>query len=314
MSLPLSDARLNPAQLAARSAGIAAGLAAGALWGLVFIAPRVVENYGGVELTAGRFAIYGAVAAFLMLATLRRHPLPTLRQAGAAAALSVLGFTGYYLLLAFSIRDAGSEVPTLIIGTIPLAVMLLGKPHGLRWRTLVPAIALTVAGLFLMMRSSGGFGSAESGPHFARGLLLAAAAMASWTVFAIGNAAWLKKNPDVDVTAWTNWLGVGAGAGGALLWLAAGPDAAEAAVRPDRWLFLAVCVATGFGSAWLATVLWNIASVRLPASLCGQLIVSETLFGLLYSFMWDQHLPSATQLVACVLFMLGIVVSIRAHR
>ena len=43
--------------------GILAGLAAGALWGLVFVAPRMVPGFSSVDLTAGRFAAYGAIAA-----------------------------------------------------------------------------------------------------------------------------------------------------------------------------------------------------------------------------------------------------------
>jgi drug/metabolite transporter (DMT)-like permease len=44
------------------------------------------------------------------------------------------------------------------------------------------------------------------------------------------------------------------------------------------------------------------------------LIVSETLFALLYSFAWDGRWPQPTQLAACVLFTLGILASIKAHR
>ena len=33
--------------------GILAGLAAGALWGLVFVAPRMVDGFGSVDLAAG---------------------------------------------------------------------------------------------------------------------------------------------------------------------------------------------------------------------------------------------------------------------
>ena len=47
---------------------------------------------------------------------------------------------------------------------------------------------------------------------------------------------------------------------------------------------------------------------------CGQLIVSETLFALLYSFAWDGRWPQPAQLAACVLFTLGILASIKAHR
>ena len=71
---------------------------------------------------------------------------------------------------------------------------------------------------------------------------------------------------------------------------------------------------TFLGSAWLATILWNIASQRLSASLCGQLIVSETLFALAYSFAWDGRWPTWAQAAACVLFTLGILASIKAHR
>jgi drug/metabolite transporter (DMT)-like permease len=51
----------------------------------------------------------------------------------------------------------------------------------------------------------------------------------------------------------------------------------------------------------------------LSASLCGQLIVAETVFALIYSFLWDQSWPSGVQLAACVLFIAGILASIRAH-
>jgi drug/metabolite transporter (DMT)-like permease len=86
-----------------------------------------------------------------------------------------------------------------------------------------------------------------------------------------------------------------------------------ASLDGQAWL-ATVCIATGVGSAWVATILWNIASQRLSASLCGQLIVSETIFALVYSYAWDVQWPSAMQLTACVLFLFGILASINAHR
>ncbi len=288
--------------------GVLAGLAAGALWGVVFVAPRMVPGFSSVDLTAGRFLAYGAVAATVMLMGMRTRRLPTVAQALAAVALSVLGFTGYYLLLVLSIRDAGTEVPTLIIGTIPLWVMLLGKPQHLRWAALVPGLALTAAGLALMMGSPHGDGAGAATANYWRGIALAVVSMACWTAFAILNSAWLKRHPEVNATDWANWLGLATGAGALLLWLVAGSPVAELAG------FVLLCVATGFGSAWLATILWNMASQRLSASLCGQLIVSETLFALLYSFAWDGRWPTLSQWAACVLFTFGILASIKAHQ
>lgn len=294
--------------------GVLAGLAAGALWGVVFVAPRMVPGFSSVDLTAGRFLAYGVVAALVMLIGIRTRRLPTPAQALAAIGLSVLGFTGYYLLLVLAIRDAGTEVPTLIIGTIPLWVMLLGKPQHLRWAALVPGLALTAAGLALMMGSPHGDAAAQAPAHYWRGIALVTVSLVCWTAFAILNSAWLKRHPEVNATDWANWLGVATGAGALLLWLVAGSPLADIATRPGLAGFVLLCAFTGFGSAWLATILWNVASQRLSASLCGQLIVSETLFALLYSFAWDGRWPAPAQAVACVLFTIGILASIKAHQ
>lgn len=298
--------------------GVVAGLAAGALWGLVFVAPRMVSGLSPVDFTAGRFLSYGVLSLALML-IIRRAVWPNRQQALAALGMSVLGFTGYYLLLVLAIRDAGTEVPSLIIGTIPLWMMLLGKPAGLRWGALLPGLLLTLLGLGLMMQAAQGAGLASNAataglPDFWRGAAYAAVAMALWTAFGLFNAAWLKQHPEVDATSWANWLGVATGLGALLLWLATGTDAKVLLGQPDIALAAMLCIATGIGSAWLATILWNIASQRLSASLCGQLIVSETLFALLYSFVWDGQWPSLLQALACGLFVAGIFASIRAHR
>ena len=297
--------------------GIAAGLVAGALWGLVFVAPRMVGGLSPVDFTAGRFLSYGVFSLALMV-IIRRAVWPTRQQAFAALGMSVLGFTGYYLLLVLAIRDAGTEVPSLIIGTIPLWMMLLGKPVGLRWGALLPGLLLTLLGLGLMMQATQSadtdLDATAGGLGFWRGVACAVVAMALWTAFGLLNAAWLKKHPEVDATTWANWLGVATGLGALLLWLTTGTDAKVLLGQPDIALAAMLCIATGIGSAWLATILWNIASQRLSASLCGQLIVSETLFALLYSFMWDNHWPSLLQALACLLFVAGIFASIRAHR
>ena len=295
--------------------GILAGLAAGALWGLVFVAPRMVSGFSGGDLTAGRFVVYGLVSVAVLAVSWRRARRPTLAQAAAALGLSVLGFSGYYLLLVWAIRDAGTQISALIIGTIPIWVMLLGKSQGLRWRALVPGLVLTFAGLFLMADGDGPARSVIDVDvrQYFRGLGLAVLAMVSWTAFALRNAAWLRRHPEVRATDWANWLGVATGLGGLVLALVLGSPPSQLVSQPDWPLFLLIVLAMGLGSSWLATVLWNLASQRLPASLCGQLIVSETLFALLYSFLWDGRWPTPWQALAALLFTAGILASIKAH-
>jgi drug/metabolite transporter (DMT)-like permease len=294
--------------------GILAGLAAGALWGLVFVAPRMAAGFAGIDLTAGRFVVYGAVSVAVLALSWRRARRPSGAQAWGALWLSVLGFTGYYAVLVLAIRDAGTEMPALIVGTIPVWVMLLGKPRGLRWAALLPGLLLTSAGLALMAQAPHGGGAATAGAAYGRGIALAVLAMACWTAFALLNAAWLRRHPEVGATDWANWLGVATGLGGLALALGAGTPLPVLAAQPGWPLFAALVLAIGLGSSWLATVLWNVASQRLSASLCGQLIVSETLFALLYSFMWDHRWPSAAQWAAVALFTAGILASIKAHR
>ena len=224
----------------------------------------------------------------------------------------MLGFTGYYLLLVFAIRDAGTAVPSLIIGTIPIWMMLLGKPAGLRWSALLPGLVLTLLGLVLMMRAEGA--AVAIGKDFWRGVAFAIAAMVCWTAFGLLNAAWLKNHRHISATTWANWLGVATGVGALGLWLVAGSDAKVLFAQPNIAYAAIICIATGVGSAWLATILWNIASQRLSTSMCGQLIVSETLFALFYSFEWDGQWPTLLQAMACVLFAVGICASIKGHR
>ena len=271
----------------------------------------MVPGLSSVDLTAGRFVSYGALSLALLL-LVPKSVWPTPRQAASVLGLSLLGFTGYYLLLVFAIRDAGTAVPSLIIGTIPIWMMLLGKPRGLRWAALLPGLVLTLLGLALMMQAEAHY--LTQGQDFWRGVAFAVAAMVCWTAFGLLNAVWLKKHPYISATTWANWLGVATGLGALGLWLAAGSDANTLLVQQNRAQAALVCIATGIGSAWLATILWNIASQRLSASLCGQLIVSETLFALFYSFVWDGQWPTLLQALACVLFMTGIIASIRAHR
>ncbi len=297
-------------------AGILAGVGAGAFWGTTFIAPLMAPGFSSIDLTVGRYLSCGLLSVVLLLwAALRGDAQrPTLAQAGAALWLSLLGYTGYYLLLVLAIQAAGAALPVLIIGTIPLWIMLLGKPKGLRWRSLVPGLLLTVAGMALMMQVTSHGQDDGVATDLWLGIVYAVLAMLSWTAFGLLNARWLARHPEVNSTLWANWLGVAAGAGALAIWAVAGTDLATLVARPGFGTFVLVCAVTGIGAAWVASVLWNMASRRLSASLAGQLIVSETVFGLVYSFAWDGAWPAALQWAACALFVLGILASIKAHR
>lgn len=299
------------------AAGILAGLGAGAFWGMAFVAPLMAPNFSSVDITVGRYLACALISLVLMLwSGLRGMPMmPTWRQAGAALWLSVLGYTGYYLLLSLAIQTTGATLPVLVIGTIPLWMMLLGKPQDLRWRGLIPGLLLTVMGMTLMMFATArGMGAVNVGAQMWLGMLYAGLAAASWVGFGLLNKRWLNAHPEVNSTMWANWMGVAAGLGSLPIWWWAGSSLPSMVDRPGFGMYIAVCAITGIGAAWVASVLWNMASRRLSGSLAGQLIVSETVFGLLYGFVWNAHWPAPLQWLACALFLAGILASIQAHR
>ena len=152
------------------------------------------------------------------------------------------------------------------------------------------------------------------GPRVWVGIGWAALAMVSWTAFGLLNARWMRLHPEVDSALWANWLGVAAGMGALVLGVIGGSEVGALAARPDFGRFVAVCTITGVGAAWVASVLWNMASRRLSTSLAGQLIVSETVFALTYSFAWSGDWPRPLQFLACVMFVAGILASIKAHQ
>lgn len=313
--------RLPAALPPGMAAGVAAGLGAGAFWGTTFVAPLIAPGFSSADYTAGRFVACGLFSlAWLLWQSLRaptgqrRALWPDATQAWGALWLSVLGYTGYYLLLVYGIADAGAALPALIIGTLPVWMMLLGKPDHLRWTALAPGLLLTAAGMVLMMDATASELEASGSGHFWRGVLLAIGAMLSWLAFGLLNARWIRRHPGVSSTAWANWLGLAAGLGGLVLWLGWGTEWSELVARPGFGAFVLVCAFTGIGSAWIASVLWNVACRRLSTSLAGQLVVSETVFALIYAFAWLGDWPETTQLVACAMFLLGVVASIRAHR
>lgn len=46
--------------------GIACGIGAGALWGLVFLAPALARDFAPLQLAIGRYVFYGLFSALLL--------------------------------------------------------------------------------------------------------------------------------------------------------------------------------------------------------------------------------------------------------
>ncbi|HEU4846017.1 MAG TPA: DMT family transporter [Burkholderiaceae bacterium] len=310
--------------------GVLCGLLAGAMWGMVFIVPELMSAFSPLELAVGRYLAYGAIAAGLMLPRLRSL-LDRLDGADYLALLrhALAGNIVYYMLLALGVKLAGVAPTSLIIGVLPIAVTLMGhKDHGsVPLRRLAVPLLVVAAGIVCInvdvfthdfTHDSGGAGIAV-GRKLA-GVLCATGALLCWSWYTLDNARYLKRNPHFSSGEWSALYGLSSGLIALVIGLAAlavyhgDVTGAAGAASGRHWgTFWIVNGLLALGASVIGNHLWNVASRRVPVTLSGQLILFETLFSLLYGFIYKQQLPRTLEVAAIVLLIAGVVWSVRVH-
>lgn len=305
--------------------GVLCGLLAGAMWGLVFIAPEVLDGFSPLELAVGRYLAYGAMAFALLLPRLKSL-LATLVPADYAALLrhALAGNIVYYMLLAAGVKYAGVAPTSLIIGMLPVLVTLMGrKDHGaLPLARLALSLLLVAAGIACInVDAFLHAGPTASAGSIAVGVACAAGALLCWSWYALDNARYLKRNPQFSSAQWSALYGLSTGVIALLLgagaWALAelAPAAAATAAPARDWTLFWTCnVLLALGASVIGNQLWNAASRRVPVTLSGQLILFETLFALLYGFAYRGQGPRPLELAAIVLLVAGVTWSVQAHR
>jgi drug/metabolite transporter (DMT)-like permease len=298
--------------------GIANGIAAGALWGVVFLAPAVLNTFTAIQLSAGRYLVYGLIAVILLAP--RWKDLRT--RIGAAEWrgllwLSLAGNLVYFVLLSNAVQWAGGAAASLIVGLIPVVVTVVGvrEKGAVPLRQLAPALALCVVGVALVGYEALQAEHAEGSiGRRLLGLLCAFGALFSWALYSIGNSRWLARRPDLSGHDWSLLTGVATG-GLALLLVPTAFVGKTAAYAPVDWAwFWAISVGVAVIASVIGNACWNRASRHLPLTLTGQMIVFETLFALLYGFAWQQRWPTLMEVLAIVCLVSGVLACAHAHR
>jgi len=307
--------------------GSAFALAAGLMWGLVFVGPLLLPEYPAALQSFGRYLAFGLIA--LPLAWLDRATLRQLTRADwiEALKLALVGNIVYYLFLASAIQRAGGPLPTMIIGTLPVVIAITSNLRDARrdgrlpWARLAPSLALIAAGIGCVNHSE--LSALRADPstdlgRYALGAVLAVGAVACWTWYPIRNADWLRAHGERSPRTWATAQGVAtlplALLGYALWWVfvAWRGDAFEMPFGPRPEFFIALMLAIGLLASWLGTLCWNEASQRLPTTLAGQLIVFETLAALAYAFVLRGRAPEALSLLGIVLLIAGVAWALQA--
>ncbi|MET0519707.1 MAG: DMT family transporter [Burkholderiaceae bacterium] len=311
-------------------------LAAGLMWGLVFVAPLLLPEYPAALLAVGRYLAFGLIA--LPLALMDRASLRQLGRADwwQAVRLSAIGNFLYYLCLAASIQRAGGPLPTVIIGTLPVVIAICSKLRRpprradagaeprLSWPRLAPSLLLIALGIGCVNQVELTRLSLDGElPRYVGGALLAVAAVACWTWYPIRNADWLRAHADRSPRAWATAQGLvtlpmallGLATLAALQRLGLPPlDSGFALpLGPRPLAFAALMLAVGLFASWLGTLCWNEASQRLPTDLVGQLIVFETLAALAYAFALAGRWPSLLSGAGIALLVAGVLLALRVR-
>jgi drug/metabolite transporter (DMT)-like permease len=297
--------------------GILCGMGAGALWGLVFLAPELARSFRPLELTIGRYLAYGLISAGLLAPRLRRVLAKIGRREWLGLAwLSLAGNTVYFILLSTAVQTGGIAMTSLVIGFLPVAVTIIGSRDrdAVPLARLAPSLLLCAAGAVCIGWQA--ILAPASGSAAARvtGLLCAVGALVSWTSYAVGNSRWLARVGDVSAHDWNLLTGVVTGAQSVLLIpVALALDATgHSAAAWSR--FAGVSIGVAVLASIAGNALWNRMSRLLPLTLTGQMILFETLFALLYGFLWEQRLPKPLELAAFALVVLSVLSCIAAHR
>lgn len=312
--------------------GVLACLAAGALWGGIFVGPRVLPQYDALTFSLARYLCFGVLSCLLFAWAHRSAPLRIgRRDAVTAALLGLVGNLVYFIALVTAIHLTGIAYASLIVGLLPVTTTLAahwrqrrtGAPD-IAFRTLVPPLLVIAAGvmaanadLFLHNPST----HAQNLAATLAGVAAAFTALAAWTVYSVANAVYVRTGRTPDSGDWATLQGIGT-----LFWIVLvmvlwsfaaavsdaipSPHVFASLAEPS---FLAWCLFMGIGCSWVGTALWNYGAKALPATLSGQMIVFETIFALLYAFALEARGPRLLEAVAIIFLLGGVTWAMRVH-
>ena len=313
----MDPAPAAPAPQGKMLAGIAYGAGAGALWGLVFLAPELAHGFGPLQLTIGRYISYGLIALALIAprwAALK--PKLHRREWLTLAWLAVSGNILYYILLSSAVQNGGIAMTSLVIGFLPVVVTIVGSRDtgAVRLGKLMPSLLLCAAGALCIGWQAIASPAADTMTQQLIGLACAVGALACWSAFAISNSRSLARLDTISAHEWSLLFGVVSGVLSlALIPVALLTEPMQHAT--NDWLrFLAASVGVAFIASIVGNALWNQMSRRLPLTMVGQMILFETLFALIYGFIWEQRLPTALEVAAFVLVVASVLSCMAAHR
>ncbi|MGV1904973.1 DMT family transporter [Agrobacterium cavarae] len=298
--------------------GLFYGMLAGALWGGIFLAPKLIPaGFTPLQLSTARYLTFGVIALVLIAPKIKRVSAQFGRAEWIALLwLSLVGNLLYYVFISTAVQLSGVAFTSIIIGFLPVAVTIIGSmDHGaVSLKRLWPSLFFGAVGIIGISWQSLMHDGTPMDARKLIGLAAAIGALASWTAFAVGNARWLVRLHAVSADEWNLLTGVVTGGIALVLAVPAFAFGGDAHPASDWMQFTMVAVGLGISASIFGNALWNRMSRLLPLTMVGQMILFETLFALLYGFLWEGRGPTLIESVAIVSVVLSVLLCMQAHR
>ncbi len=277
-----------------------------------------MSSFSSIEIVICRYLFFGGLSTCLLLHKrlngFCQYPLSVWLKAVFLSFLS-----GYYLWVVLAIRYTSPEVCALVLGISPITIAFYGnwkEDEGNFKLLILPSLLILIG---LIMINAPHITVTNSLSEYALGLFFCLIALSSWTFYVVLNSRFLKDNPQIRSDDWATiqgvatlfWVAVCVLASGMFLW--DNIDMQKYVTwNHELMTFLIGCATLGLLCSWVGATLWNKASVYLSVSLAGQLMIFETIFGVIFVYILNQQLPSVMESTGNVLLLGAVIYGIRA--
>jgi drug/metabolite transporter (DMT)-like permease len=306
--------------------GVLAGVFSGVFWGIVFLIPALLHEFSPFLIVVVRYSFYGVICCaaimFMRLAMGRKDYGAIFSKLDKKRAFTLIklvffGNIFYYLAVAKAVQLIGIAAVSLIEGLVPVMAVIFGRSAGTSLKRLSPPLFMIILGLIAINTDLFTAFPEKTLADKAAGVSLAFLALFSWSYYAVTNARSIQLYAEFSPGEWSVLFGAVTGVFAALIGAAAfllyggmPPDA----MRGGVGLFITAMAVLAVFPSFIGTICWNLASKKLPVSLSGQMIVFETIFALLYGFIYYSRPPRLLEAAAIVLMIAGVTWSINLHR
>ncbi len=285
------------------------------IWGLVFIIPVFMKDFSSLEITLGRYVFYGLLSCLIFGKLYSQNKCRYPKSIWINAFFfSFLTSLAYYPFVVLSLRCCTPAICALISGITPLTIALYYnlKSEESNLKNLIPSFLLISSGL-VIINAPYIFIEKLNFFHFI-GILFAFISVASWSFYAVKNANFLKMHPEIQSDDWSTLIGVCT-----LIWSFLATILLSLVYREELHLerfttwntalinFLIGSAILGIICSWLGNVWWNLASNKVPMLLLSQLLIFETIFGMLFAYLVEYRFPSLMEFAGISLLLIAII-------